>query len=177
MGSFHKQGGFNNRGDRGGFGRGGGGRSGGFRDRGERAEMFTATCDECHKQCEVPFRPSGDKPVYCNDCFRNRREESSGDFGRREKPSYPRKDSSSNSTGHDDKKLEELKKQVDSLSGKIDKILNILSNTNQTPVQKTKSEELTFLDEPVTEKVKVAPKKTEKKPAPKKATVSKKKTK
>ncbi|MFH1504992.1 MAG: CxxC-x17-CxxC domain-containing protein [Candidatus Omnitrophota bacterium] len=28
-----------------------------------------ATCAECNKECEVPFRPSGDRPVYCRECF------------------------------------------------------------------------------------------------------------
>lgn len=36
--------------------------------RGNR-EMHTATCAQCGKECEVPFQPRGDKPVYCNDCY------------------------------------------------------------------------------------------------------------
>jgi len=36
-------------------------------------EMFSATCSQCGKEARVPFRPSGDKPVYCSDCFRERR--------------------------------------------------------------------------------------------------------
>ncbi len=32
-------------------------------------EMFPATCAECGKETEVPFRPSMDRPVYCRDCF------------------------------------------------------------------------------------------------------------
>lgn len=32
-------------------------------------EMFQAVCDSCGKRCEVPFRPSSSKPVYCKDCF------------------------------------------------------------------------------------------------------------
>lgn len=53
-------------GGRGGGGfRGGGG--GGF-SRGPR-EMHKAVCSECGKECEVPFKPSGDRPVYCKDCF------------------------------------------------------------------------------------------------------------
>jgi len=32
--------------------------------------MFEAVCDSCGKKCEVPFRPTGDKPVYCSDCFK-----------------------------------------------------------------------------------------------------------
>ena len=35
-----------------------------------RRQMFTAVCAECGKDCEVPFEPRGDKPVYCSDCYR-----------------------------------------------------------------------------------------------------------
>ena len=46
---------------------------GGFRkDFGPR-EMHKATCSECGKECEVPFKPSGDRPVYCRDCFAKRK--------------------------------------------------------------------------------------------------------
>ena len=50
----------------GGRGRGGGGFG---RDR-RPAEMHDVVCDKCGKECQVPFRPSGDKPVLCRDCFR-----------------------------------------------------------------------------------------------------------
>jgi CxxC-x17-CxxC domain-containing protein len=46
--------------------------SGGYRDRGPR-EMFTATCSNCGKEAQVPFRPTSGKPVYCSDCFRSMR--------------------------------------------------------------------------------------------------------
>ncbi|MFH1776428.1 MAG: CxxC-x17-CxxC domain-containing protein [Candidatus Omnitrophota bacterium] len=36
--------------------------------------MHKATCAECKKECEVPFKPSGDRPVYCKDCFSKRRD-------------------------------------------------------------------------------------------------------
>ena len=36
-------------------------------------EMFTATCSNCGKDAQVPFRPTSGKPVYCNDCFALRR--------------------------------------------------------------------------------------------------------
>jgi len=47
---------------------GGGGFSGGASSRGPR-EMFPAVCATCGKETTVPFRPSGDKPVYCRECF------------------------------------------------------------------------------------------------------------
>lgn len=39
---------------------------------GQEREMFTATCDGCGGEARLPFRPRGDKPVYCSDCFRTR---------------------------------------------------------------------------------------------------------
>lgn len=42
-------------------------------------EMHQATCSDCGKACEVPFRPSGDRPVFCRDCFANHAPESSRD--------------------------------------------------------------------------------------------------
>ena len=59
-------------GDSGGGSYSGGGNSGGGYDRGPR-EMFSATCSSCGREAQVPFRPSGTKPVYCSDCFTTRR--------------------------------------------------------------------------------------------------------
>jgi CxxC-x17-CxxC domain-containing protein len=33
-------------------------------------EMHKAVCADCGKECEVPFKPSGGRPVYCRDCYR-----------------------------------------------------------------------------------------------------------
>ncbi|MBI2872993.1 MAG: zinc-ribbon domain containing protein [Chloroflexi bacterium] len=32
-------------------------------------EMHPTVCAECGKDTMVPFRPRGDRPVYCSDCF------------------------------------------------------------------------------------------------------------
>lgn len=58
----------------GGYSAGGYGDGGGYgnRDRGPR-EMFTATCSNCGREAQVPFRPTSGKPVYCSDCFRSMR--------------------------------------------------------------------------------------------------------
>ena len=34
--------------------------------------MHEVTCDKCGKKCEVPFKPTPGKPVYCNECFREK---------------------------------------------------------------------------------------------------------
>ena len=35
--------------------------------------LHKAVCADCNKECEVPFKPSGDRPVYCKECFSKRR--------------------------------------------------------------------------------------------------------
>jgi len=32
-------------------------------------EMFPAVCAECGRSTTVPFKPNGEKPVYCKDCY------------------------------------------------------------------------------------------------------------
>jgi CxxC-x17-CxxC domain-containing protein len=53
-----------------------GDRRGGFKDRsfdrGPR-EMHKAICSECGKECEVPFKPTEGKPVFCKECFAKKR--------------------------------------------------------------------------------------------------------
>ena len=51
----------------GGYGGGGGGYGGGAR------QMYPVVCAECGNNTEVPFQPTGTRPVYCNDCFQKRR--------------------------------------------------------------------------------------------------------
>ncbi len=44
------------------------GSTGGFGSRPPR-QMHSIVCSECGKDAEVPFQPTGDKPVYCSDCY------------------------------------------------------------------------------------------------------------
>lgn len=48
--------------------------------------MHKATCSDCSKMCDVPFRPTGDKPVYCKDCFNSKRDNNDSRGGNR--PSF-----------------------------------------------------------------------------------------
>ena len=52
------------------YGGGGGGYSSGGYSR-ERAprQMTQVTCSNCGKETEVPFVPTGNRPVYCSDCY------------------------------------------------------------------------------------------------------------
>ncbi len=64
-------------------------------------EKHIATCDKCGARCELPFKPTGEKPVLCSDCFR------------KEGPSRPSRNDS-----NDD--LKEINR-------KLDKILDLLT--------------------------------------------------
>jgi CxxC-x17-CxxC domain-containing protein len=115
-GGYRGGGGFSRGGGRGGFGGGrssfGGGRSD---DRGNR-EMFSAVCSDCGKECQVPFRPTGSKPVYCSDCF----EKVNG--GRSDSRRPGRSDFSAPAPSFDQSKA-----QLDAINVKLDKILSILA--------------------------------------------------
>ena len=41
-------------------------------------KMHDATCGDCGKQCQVPFEPRQDKPVYCGECFQKHKPQNRG---------------------------------------------------------------------------------------------------
>ena len=103
----------------------GGGRSGGFGSRDRRpVEMHEATCAKCGKQCEVPFRPTGDRPVLCSNCFRN--DGDSGSRGNSERRSRPNFESRERNTNSGSAGIS--KEQFNELNTKLNKILNILES-------------------------------------------------
>ncbi|MFA6131464.1 MAG: CxxC-x17-CxxC domain-containing protein [Patescibacteria group bacterium] len=88
MGTFQRPGGGFNRG---GFG---GPRKFGGRD-GGRPAMFRATCSECGDDCQLPFKPTGERPVFCSNCFAKQQGDDGGrpnrfESERRDRPERPR---------------------------------------------------------------------------------------
>lgn len=132
MGNFNRD---NGRSGGGGFNRGfGGGRpfgggkkfGGGGRD-GGRPAMHQATCSECGASCEVPFRPTGSRPVFCNNCFGKQGGGRDGgrpprfEGERHERPRFEdRKTDSVSSSGP-------VVEQIKILNAKIDKLIEILT--------------------------------------------------
>jgi len=43
---------------------------------GRPREMHKAICADCKKECEVPFKPREDRPVYCKECFSKHKDSS-----------------------------------------------------------------------------------------------------
>lgn len=118
--------------------------------------MHTATCDECGNECEVPFRPTSGKPVFCDDCF----------SGTSKKRSDKGMDRSSFAGATEGRQLQE---QIDVVNSKLDRIIQTLESlivVEEEPKKKSRAKKT------------VSKKKKAKKPAKKKAKkTSKKKTK
>jgi len=36
-------------------------------------QLFEVDCSSCGNKAQVPFKPSGDRPVYCRDCYTKQR--------------------------------------------------------------------------------------------------------
>ena len=131
MKDFKKQGHF---GDKRGGGFGGGHRGSdrggdrGFRD-GGRAEMFEAVCSDCGKNCEVPFRPNGQKPVYCKECFgRNSdRTPSSDNYERKSfAPKFAPASAPAfapSARGENSQRIDDIFKRLNELNTKLDQVL------------------------------------------------------
>jgi len=59
-------------------------------------ELTTVTCSDCGNECQIPFKPKDDRPVYCRDCFQNHKpQERSGGSRFNRGSSYGRNDSGS----------------------------------------------------------------------------------
>ena len=74
--------------------------------------MFSAICDECGDNCQVPFEPRNGKPVLCSDCFAKK------DGGRGESRSFV--PSARPAAGNVD---------LSELNAKLDRIIKLLTPT------------------------------------------------
>jgi CxxC-x17-CxxC domain-containing protein len=89
----------------------------------DRQMLHKTICSKCNKECEVPFRPTGNRPVYCKDCFQTIRPEAT-----RPDSSFSRRPNFENRNGEGNRftQQSQYKEQFESLNVKLDKILEIL---------------------------------------------------
>ncbi len=76
--------------------------------------MIKSKCSNCGKNCEVPFEPTGSKPVYCFDCFKKM-------GGGRDSRKFQDRGS------RRDEQRPQNNEQLDAINRKVDKILEILT--------------------------------------------------
>jgi len=56
-----------------------------------KPEMHTVTCGDCGDECQIPFEPKFNRPIYCSECFKkNKPQESRDRYSRDERPSRDR---------------------------------------------------------------------------------------
>jgi CxxC-x17-CxxC domain-containing protein len=143
-------------GNRGGNRRFSGGRDGG------RTEMHRAVCSNCGINCEVPFRPTGDKPVFCNDCFkkmgnrgddsqRNFRDGRNREFGERKSGAFFDDKRPYQSGGRNDS--QNYKAQFEILNSKLDKILKALTPAVSAQINKDEEPKTKKFDKPLKKEV------------------------
>ncbi len=98
--------------------------------------MHPAVCSNCGKDCEVPFRPSNGKPVYCKECFGDKRNsDGGGDRQRRnEFAGRPQaKPHFDGGRGNDD-----IKKQLDGINIKLDRLIHSIDALTQKKLSQEK---------------------------------------
>ena len=112
--------------------------------------MHSAICSSCKKACEVPFRPTGEKPVYCRDCFAGRAalggERSERKDFRNDRRSDRRNDNrngdfqarniSQNIPVHTGTNVNDgIKRQLDEINSKINRLINAVDAFTNKNIQ------------------------------------------
>ena len=123
-----------------------------FGDHGGGREMHKAVCSNCGRDCEVPFEPTGSKPVYCYECFKKN---GGGVDSRRfqdrspRRPDFERRNES----------RPQNNEQFEVINRKLDKMLEMLTVTlvKGGKEKQAKPEEITIIAQ---KKTKIPKKKT-----------------
>ena len=134
-----------------------GGRDFKRRDFDRPQQMFKTICSNCGKECEVPFKPSGAKPVYCRECFQNNR--NSNDL---RSDNFPRRTNFQDGGNRESRATQtpQYNGQFEALNIKLDKILNLLTVEKQVIAE----EPAEIVQTPKASKPPVIKKRTVKKP-------------
>ena len=90
----------------------------------EGMELFDAVCSQCKKNCKVPFRPTGDKPVYCRECFSGQEQVPGRNSSGRDRVIVSRQN-----TGADG--IDALRRQMSVLESKVNRILELMSKKDE----------------------------------------------
>jgi CxxC-x17-CxxC domain-containing protein len=101
--------------------------------------LYDAVCDQCGKNCQVPFRPSGNKPVYCSDCFEQRGgKEGRSDRNGSQRRSFDREDQTRLQNNTNDAVTIKLTEKIGVLNNKLDTIISILSTPEPKKIEPEK---------------------------------------
>ncbi len=123
--------------------------------------LHKATCAECGKMCEVPFRPIGGKPVYCKECFDRKGGNIGGERGR---DRFPKRDFDSRGPARpqfeSNRGNDVVVKQLEAMNAKLERLIQAVETLAAGKSAKGKGEPQEIRA--------IAPKKSSKKKAVKK---------
>ncbi len=98
---------------------------------GNKPQMYDATCSSCGKDCKVPFRPTGSRPIFCSICFDRQGDEgaprsSEKNFDRPRFGDKRKRDFDKETVALDHKNAEHLKAEFARIHAKLDMIVQAL---------------------------------------------------
>ncbi len=98
----------------------------------EKPKMHQVICSDCGIRCQVPFKPTGERPVYCSECFENHAETggSKKEFNR--KQPIIRKENSSyyqEIKQEQNKHYDTFNNQMSEVIERLDKIIGFLKES------------------------------------------------
>ena len=101
----------------------------------DRGRGYPATCAQCGKTCEVPFRPNGSRPVYCSDCFAAGKTRGVPD-------NLPRRDNATSSfeprPGNEG--VADIRRRMDAIDAKLDRVLEALNASSRNAATQSAGE-------------------------------------
>lgn len=93
-------------------------------------QMHPATCSGCGKPCQVPFRPSAGKEVFCNDCFSKMKGEETfvrndrfDRNDRNDRPAFKSAPAGGN--------MDAVVRQLQVVTAKLDQLITIMNSANK----------------------------------------------
>lgn len=97
--------------------------------------VYKTICSVCQKPCEVPFKPNGKKPVFCDACFSHTKEPVVGGYKRQKDKTIfdtPENFVASAYTGkpHEQSveiKIADVKRELASANAKLDKLIDLFN--------------------------------------------------
>ena len=92
---------------------------------GRRLTMHKAICKQCGDECAVPFKPTSDKPVFCDNCFKKGGKPNGDRFAGKFTPGKFARSSGERSFARE-KAPDDYKRQFEMLNDKLDRILKAL---------------------------------------------------
>lgn len=112
---------------------------------GDRPQMHDAVCAKCGADCKVPFRPTGNKPVYCSNCFeKESKGNSNRNFSRDDRNTMKGNRYQRNENTQSNIDIKALEEKLQKINEKVTVVIRMLEEQNvpkadKSPIPKKKS--------------------------------------